>query len=429
MGKIAILTAAVLLATAPSSYSEVPAQSTPESVRYLDAILGTLAHLEQELPSISTTAEAIAERITAGGHLYFSGDFQGFAEEALGRAGGSMYAWHFKYRERFPEGPDVLVYGSIGLDPEAEVSLMKSAKESGILTVYVGSADGLAAQIADHRIATGLPSGAVPIVRVPATGDSICPAGPTANIAAMWVLTGEMVAAYTRRGKMPTMWQSILIPGSNARNRKIRRLAFHDDVEVAAVPSGQLGRDYIAEIRRCLKGIRSGQMPAIEQAGQIVGGAKAEGNKAWIFVLGHYLSSQFGLPGDPGVYVDSLATTMDEATIRSAVGNQDVVVYIGYYNFPQLYSGVDDRGEIQYLNLDFLRDVGKHTVLALGGLEQKLVTPGERVTLIDGQWRYGDTAVEVPGYDTGILPPSGVVQTCVLWMIAAEAELERTKEL
>lgn len=39
---------------------------------------------------------------------------------------------------------------------------------------------------------------------------------------------------------------------------------------------------------------------------------------------------------------------------------------------------------------------------------------------IDPYWKHGDAIVEVPDYDTKIIPPSGVVMVTCYWMIIGE---------
>lgn len=40
---------------------------------------------------------------------------------------------------------------------------------------------------------------------------------------------------------------------------------------------------------------------------------------------------------------------------------------------------------------------------------------------IDPFWRFGDAVVEIPGYDVKIIPPSGVIQSMIYWMLSGEA--------
>ena len=39
---------------------------------------------------------------------------------------------------------------------------------------------------------------------------------------------------------------------------------------------------------------------------------------------------------------------------------------------------------------------------------------------IDQRWELGDGQVQLPGYDIKILPPSGVIELAILWMVEAE---------
>jgi len=39
---------------------------------------------------------------------------------------------------------------------------------------------------------------------------------------------------------------------------------------------------------------------------------------------------------------------------------------------------------------------------------------------VDPFWRFGDAVVTVPGYDVKMLPPSGVIQSMMYWMLSGE---------
>lgn len=381
------------------------------SARYVDAILGALDHIEGNLASITESAEQAAARLVAGGHLYAAGGRAheaGFASEACGRAGGMMM---IQYAPRDPstmkEG-DVLLVGTVNLDPDEQREHLRAAREAGALVILFGSSESPSDDV-DALIANGLPAGPAPVVTIDGRAEAICPAGPVANIAALWVFTGELIAACTRQGKMPTMWQSIFVPGSGDRNPRYQPHAFHEEIAVEPVPPEKLGRAYLAEIRRCFRGIRDHQIPALQEGGRKIAEVIRSGHTAWLVVVGHHLPSQLGMPGDPKVMDRSLAT-QGLSKILETVGPNDALAYVGYYDFPNMV-GTDWQP---------LREMGVPSVLITGGRETKPLTPLPGEIHVDPYWTYGDACVEVPGYDVKILPPSGVMQTAALWMIVGE---------
>ena len=98
--------------------------------------------------------------------------------------------------------------------------------------------------------------------------------------------------------------------------------------------------------------------------------------------------------------------------ILESLGPDDGVVFVGYFDFPGRLS------EPSYW--EPLRAVGVPSIWITGGRETRPVTPQAGEIHVDPYWTYGDAAVEIPGYDIMILPPSGVVQTAALWMIIGE---------
>ena len=69
-----------------------------------------------------------------------------------------------------------------------------------------------------------------------------------------------------------------------------------------------------------------------------------------------------------------------------------------------------------------LRQAGAKTAIALCHAPVAALGGPQPDVLIDAQWEYGDGAVPVPGYDTKILPSSGVLQTVIFWSVAAKGE-------
>ena len=77
--------------------------------------------------------------------------------------------------------------------------------------------------------------------------------------------------------------------------------------------------------------------------------------------------------------------------------------------------------------LSYAREVGAKTICVLtpGPTEVGEGTPvaPDMTTIdiyIDPYWKHGDAVVEVSGYDTKIIPPSGVVMITAYWMIIGE---------
>ena len=385
------------------------------AVQYVETILVTLDHIEQNLPLIIQSAEQTAGLLMAGGDLYAAPEGLvrdvewppefGFPAEACGRAGGMMMI-------RTPQSTsalgdqDVVLAGTLNLRPDEQGRQLRAMRDAGALVILFGSAQSPVKNEADILISTGLSAGTASVVTGNSWAEPICPAGPVGNIAGLWVFTGELVAACTRQGKMPSMYQSIFVPGNQDRNARYSPYAFHEDMTIAPVPPEQAGRTYLAEIRRCFQGLREHQIPAFQIGGRKIADAVKTGYKAWGAVLGHHLPYQFGMPGDPEI-LDSSIRTAGVNTILKTIGPKDALVYVGYYDFPE-----EDWQP--------LREIGVPSIWITGGRESRPVTSQPWEIHVDPYWTYGDACVEIVGYDVKILPPSGVIQTAALWMIIGE---------
>ena len=377
------------------------------AMQYTETILTTTDHIEENLPQIVEAAEQAADRLVAGGRIYVTGDEYGFPGEAYYRGGGLMKLDHAPNDPSEMSDQDILLVGTLNLHPDPQRAQLQAMREAGALVILFGSDQSPLKDEADFLIGTGLSPGTAPAVTVQGHTEPICPAGPVANVAALWVFTGEMVAACTRRGEMPTFYQNTAESGGLDRNNRYTDDAFHDDMEIDPVPPEQLGRAYLAEIRHYLQGLRDHQMPAIRRGAWRMAEVIESGNKVWVKIIGFVSPYLFGLPGNPEV-LESSTVTMSPVNVRTRVGPEDGLIYIGFYNYPEFFQG------------DVLRDLGVPLVVTSGGREAVPVTPLPGEIHIDPYWEKGDACVQVPGYDIKILPPSGVVQATVLSMLIGE---------
>ncbi len=64
---------------------------------------------------------------------------------------------------------------------------------------------------------------------------------------------------------------------------------------------------------------------------------------------------------------------------------------------------------------------GAKIVTVVSGTPQRQAEEMGADVNINGCWPFGESVVEVPGYDVKILPPTGVIQSSAYWMFVAEA--------
>jgi hypothetical protein len=366
-------------AAADSASDESPAG------RYADEALSLAGQITAKMPAIAQAAEGIAERMAAEHTLWLGGSYEGFIVEGYYRAGGMMKAAWLRKPDELKAG-DVLLLGTVEEANPQDAALTRAARERSVLVVRIGPAAherGSAKPDVDLDVpceGVGTP-GRLPLV---SAGDTMM----------LWALTGEIVGALTRRGKMTPMFQSVLVPGGTARNAEHLKLQWEPTCPPAQ-NAGRLGRGYLSRLTRYLRELKATQLPKFAQAGALVREAIGAGRKAYVIPFGHLPPYEVNLPPDPGVFA-KLPSNTDGKALAKVVREGDVVVYVGYYELPQ----------------DIVQAVhaaGAKVVSFVSGTPQRWAGATGADLSIAACWPFGDAAVEVPGYDVHILPPSGVM--------------------
>jgi len=367
-------------------------------------MLTNLDQLEANLPAVTGAAEAVADRLVAGGQLFIGGSQTGFATEGYYRAGGLML---LKY---YQDGLDLTAQDTVllgSLRPDEDRQLVRKLRDQQVATVVFGSsyAQDLLAQ-ADYFLPNFAPAEDA-ILTLAGWDEALCPTAPVANVTNLWVFTAELVGALTRRGKMPTMFQSVMAEGGRERNARYLPEAFHAAHSVPAQRPGALGRAYLGAIRSQLQGLQRTQLSLLRQAGEQIARARAAGQAAYVIPIGHYPPDEVGRPGDPRL-LEKLPDSLKPEELKGKLKPGDVLFYLGYTWMPT---------EL----LQAAKEAGATTICAIAGGEGWAVDPRWVDLYLDPQWRLGDAAVELPGYDVKILPPSGVLQTVIYWSVVGEA--------
>jgi uncharacterized phosphosugar-binding protein len=341
-----------------------------------------------------------------------SEDWGGFVAEACDRAGG------FRHIKPVPVNmevtkKDVVLAGTVDLHPEAQTEYLEKLKEKGALIILFGSKSAKVASVADYLIDNGLPAGVIPVMSAGKDSSLIGPVAPMANVINMWTFSAELVAAMNRIGKMPTLWQSMFVPDAAQRNTRIENREFDPNVKVQPVEPGALGRQFVAAARTCLSNMKTNELGKFTRAGKLCADAVTSGKKVVASIIGHFMVVQTRMPGYPNIFTVK-ANEYGRKYLEGVLGKDDVFLHVGYS-----YTPVEELG--------FAREVGAKTVAVFTPGPTKLdegipVAPDTAMidVYIDPYWKFGDSIVEVPGYDVKIVPLSGVVMITSYWMIIGE---------
>ncbi len=359
-----LLVAAILLCRVPWASAAVPEN-------YLSGLQNVIAETRSNLATLTESADRAANEFVTGGNLWVAGRQTDFIAEACGRAGGLMAM--AALGRRAPANHDAILYAVPGsLSPE---DLKAPEQWKGPTVIRFRSRAGL---YRNHF-----------------------PLDTVANIIELWAWTGEFVAACTRLGKMPVLYQSYGLPGGPERGKKYQGKRFHDDLAIKPIPAGVLGREYLDRIAGMLEKIAETQMPKIILAAKWADQATSPS----VLVTGHMFPRHAKDPRAPPASLVAVPAWEDKDLLNASHPPQ-FVLYVGYQFAPRKL-------------LEQAQAMGVRLVYSDVQPAQP-PEPAGNILYIDPAWPLADGCVTVPGYDVPILPASGVVQAAIYWTIASE---------
>jgi hypothetical protein len=341
---------------------------------YLSRLQKTVTQTRSNLATLTESADRAAHDFLSGGNLWVAGRQADFISEACGRAGGLMAITPLG--RQVPTNHDVVLYAVPGSLDDGDLSLLKQWQERGTTVITFCSSAGLF--------------------------DEHFPVDTVANVIELWTWTGEFVAACTRLGRMPVLYQSYGLPGGPERGKKYHGKRFHDDLTIKPITAGVLGRQLLDQIERMLAKIDKTPKPNLLQAAQWWRQARS----ATTLVTGH----MFPRHGqDPRALqpCDFIAVpAWEDKDLLDTTHPPSFVLYLGYQFAPQK---LVEQAKAMGVKLVYC-DVQP----------TQPPEPASNILFIDPAWLLADGCVTVPGYDIPILPASGAVQAAVYWTIASE---------
>lgn len=376
------LLAVLLICAAPAFGATTPAS------RYADDLLRALPAMVQKLPGYTEVAEAAAPLLVKGGNLWLAGD-QGFILEGLGRAGGLMRVRQLGRPEEAKPG-DVVLYGTFGSPSRDQQRTVEGLRSREVMVV------GMTPTRVESK------EWLFELERSKAPGTDPTQAAPLLT-ASLWTLTGELVGALTRLGKMPPLWQSVMVPGGRDRNAPHLKLQWEPGDWQPIMP-GLLGREFLATITSDLRSLAVTQARKLTAAGELAREAARQGHAVWYAPLGHLLPELPALPGDPQAAKPLL---LAPEKLAESVKSGDLILYVGYY---EPYGPWVEQAHA----------LGAKIVTVVSGTPERSADQMGADINIDGCWQYGDAAVAVPGYDIRFLPPSGFMAAAAYYMLMGE---------
>ena len=343
---------------------------------YLSNLSDTIRKLRPNLPGLSESAEQAALQFVAGGNLWVAGRQPDWIGEACGRAGGLMAIGPLGNRS--PVKHDIILDAVPGRFEETDSTFIDNWQKQGATVVKFASS-------------AGLFHGKFPL-------DTL------ANTVELWTWTGEFIAACTRLGKMPIVYESYGLPGGIARGKKYQGQKFHSDLTIAPIGHGVLGGAYLGQIESMLLKLQTTQWPKLIQAADQW--SKVPPSAATSLVIGHLFPQHLQDARTHAMCDFITVPTTDETNLLAMAHGSKFILYLGYQTAPQ------------------------KLVQQARGVELNLVytsvqparppEPSNNILYIDPGWPLADGCVAVAGYDIPILPASGILQAAIFWTIASQ---------
>ena len=369
-----------VLTVAPSSSN---ADQPDSALKYLKLLEDAIEHSRQQLSVITASAESAAQRLLSGGSIWAGGRQRDFAPEAGGRAGGLMFVKGLAGNS--PASGDIVLYAVPGRLCEQDRALFETWPEDVQVVTFSSDPDA----VFKSTESPGLRIGDV-------KHDQICPTDTVVNIINMWAWTGELTSAFTRRGKMPILYQSIGIEGGLDRIGKYSGQTFHKDMQISPIPEGKLFTDYLDAIDKMLGELQTDRLSTLQRAAQWWRNAGEKNSVA--LTIGHMFPAHFQDERAP--------QRCTLAKNRSPSPNEKFALHLGYQRAPQNL-------------IDEAVKTGRKLVYA--SVERgKSAETAKNVVYFEPGWPLPDSCVEVPGYDIPILPASGVINAAIYWAVLAE---------
>jgi hypothetical protein len=404
--RVLILVMACLAAISSPQIQAKPASGSEMYHRWLK---GCLKEIKKDVPSITKSAESAARLYVEDAYEIGPWNDLGFVEEFRGRAGGILpICWQVKANATKTVVLMTLRDDHLAEDLQQANEFLKQGN-----TVVIFARKAVTRDLEPSPTLSLIDTHAAEHGGLIQSGDKwLVPTDSAANIAALWAWTGEFIAACTRLGKAPPVYQSMMVPGGIERNNTyiaaMKRAAPKGRLFLEKCPppfpQNKAACNYLDGVMRNVDEVFNREGATIRTVAATALQTRADGGEIYAALTGHSLMHEAGCAYDPGLF---------KPVANAEIKPRDFVIGMGY----------DDilTGTFWKNVAEKIRPTGAKIAWCFTDYKPeavKSVLPGE--IYINQHWAMGDSLVTVPGYDVKILPPSGVIEDAIYWSINAE---------
>lgn len=244
--------------------------------------------------------------------------------------------------------------------------------------------------------------------------EGVVPVSPVLKNVALWMWTGEFLAAATRLGVMPPVYLAFSMPGGDERASSLKGKRFHEE-SPPAMEAGRIAGRYLEVATRTVEEVFIREETTLVGTASLLLTQRSAGSRLWGFYHSHALvGGQFGYPADPGFLKAANAGWHRLVMDPEGFNGDDWMLCMGF-NQPfnsGAWNGLDET----------LRDRGVNLVWSFAvhsEADRRAVRDAGEI-LIEQHWPPGDAVVKFEGYDIPILPVSGAISHALLWGLHAE---------
>ena len=372
--------------------AEVSASTRTRVDSYINQILELVVAHRRGTTRLGQPAELTARSIITGGAFFLAGN-DGWVAEGTGRAGGLIGVQPLTSIDLTRKGDVVwLSYSSNTYGAQSRAG--RVLEDRGCLVIAFGPRPENNPPEFKHWVDSFTPW----------TGDEHLTL--MGNVLSLWTLTAEVVASTARQGKTLAFWESFSIEGAKQRDDLYKGTMFHDGIpRITPVPPDTLPRAYLDYIENVIRGIQRHELKKILATGEEMTRRAAESRPVILMLIGHMMLSVVSRDGKLFRYFDLTANRSD---VDNLVGSDGYFILLGYVAVPlDVWRGV--------------RRAGARGVWIVSALPTEVDFTQFGDLVIDQHWQVGDCAVEVPGYDIRLFPPSGIAQLLIYELLLRSA--------
>ncbi len=349
---------------------------------YIQQVLDLQDRHRQQTSRLIAPAELMASHLMASGAFYLAGGEVGWREEAIARSGGLMKAIALPSHDVAHRG-DAVWLSFLPSTYAKEVHTAKELEKKGCAVVAFGPS----------------PPGGRPDFRT--WVDSLTPWDGDnnytrlGNVMSLWTLTGEVAASTARQGKTLAFWQNSWYPEGDVRNGLYKECMFHDGVpRMEPVEVGVVSRAYLDYVGGVFRKIQTYEIEKIVKAGKKAGQRARESRPPAFIALSHLMPHLVDRQSKLLRYFDA---GVDRKILEVFLSRNDLLICLWHNGVPpDVWRAV--------------RRAKARAVWVVCPLPDQVNYEHHGDVFVNQHWQLGDCAVEVPGYDVRILPPSGVAQ-------------------